>query len=328
MAHAAARGQSYKLLICSDVHGNQAAFEQVMETFRVWGVGTLAILGDYVGYGPSPNEVLYRLRRFIGELQKKPAGSGRVVLILGNHDRWLLGESDQVDLTHARALETLEWTRSVMKQDNLEFLSSLRNQLVAGSVGFFHASPVDQVPFPYIDPVTGLSEDLVEAHAETPWKEWSNDHFGRRVLWPAVKAMRTAGLQIAFFGHSHRPSVIAWRDRSFTFPKPQQKVDVATSTSYVYQLKPGYTYLINVGSVGMPRDGDNRACYTIFDPKTAQVRMCRLHYEVGETIREYARKLEIDQTSGNDVTLQPQTLSELVSLLEDGATDDETFDPF
>ena len=41
-------------------------------------------------------------------------------------------------------------------------------------------------------------------------------------------------------------------------------------------------YLIDVGSVGQPRDGDARACYVIFDPAQQRIEFFRISYDVKE----------------------------------------------
>ncbi|HOX38440.1 MAG TPA: metallophosphoesterase [Candidatus Brocadiia bacterium] len=319
---------STRFLVCSDIHGNYAAIRQVIDNMRVWGAGRLAVLGDYVGYGPSPNEVVQFLRKTAGEMVAASGKANDVIMVLGNHDRWVLGETDLLEPTHVRALKSLRWTRAIFRRENLDFLNQINNKVALGSVGFFHACPQDQVPFPYLDPLHRLPDKIRGNHIEQPWTDWKTNPFGRNVLWPAVKTMRETRLRIAFVGHSHRPSVTGWKDNGFFFPKPTQNWEDGNSRSDVYQIEEGAIYIINVGSVGFPRDGDSRACFSIFEPNDSQVRMCRARYDVGETIKEYARKLELDSTSGTETTFDPDTLSDLVSLLGDGDVKSDLFDPF
>ena len=60
--------------IFSDVHANQQAWEAVREDIVKQGVDTLVCLGDVVGYGPKPLEVLSAVR------------AGTANFVLGNHD--------------------------------------------------------------------------------------------------------------------------------------------------------------------------------------------------------------------------------------------------
>ena len=46
------------------------------------------------------------------------------------------------------------------------------------------------------------------------------------------------------------------------------------------KIKPGHKYLINVGSVGQPRDGNSEAAYGIYDLETNTVTLCRVPYDI------------------------------------------------
>jgi diadenosine tetraphosphatase ApaH/serine/threonine PP2A family protein phosphatase len=50
--------------------------------------------------------------------------------------------------------------------------------------------------------------------------------------------------------------------------------------------EPNEKYIVNVGSVGQPRDGDPRSCFVIFDPETGKVNYVRLKYEVERTYQK------------------------------------------
>jgi diadenosine tetraphosphatase ApaH/serine/threonine PP2A family protein phosphatase len=66
---------------------------------------------------------------------------------------------------------------------------------------------------------------------------------------------------ICFNGHTHRPSIIS------------DKLGVL-------QVRPGHRYLVNVGSVGQPRDGDPRASFGLFDTKEYSYRLVRVEYDI------------------------------------------------
>ncbi|NOZ82388.1 MAG: metallophosphoesterase, partial [Euryarchaeota archaeon] len=96
------------LCIISDIHANLPALEAVLdEAPKV----RLIHAGDVVGYNPYPAEV-------IELLQEK-----RIASVLGNHDYAVLtGDTSAFNPVAARAVA---WTRSVLKQEHLEYLSSL-----------------------------------------------------------------------------------------------------------------------------------------------------------------------------------------------------------
>jgi len=73
---------------------------------------------------------------------------------------------------------------------------------------------------------------------------------------------------VCFIGHTHSPKAYV-RDGS-----------VRTLALDVLSLQQGKKYLINVGSVGQPRDGDWRAAYCIYDTATAEVNLRRLEYDL------------------------------------------------
>ncbi|ARA92587.1 metallophosphatase family protein [Rhodothermaceae bacterium RA] len=69
---------------------------------------------------------------------------------------------------------------------------------------------------------------------------------------------------VCFVGHSHVPSVVS-------------------DALGVYEVRPGRRYLINVGSVGQPRDGDPRAAFGVFDTDTFRYDLVRVPYDVEAT---------------------------------------------
>ncbi len=78
---------------------------------------------------------------------------------------------------------------------------------------------------------------------------------------------------LTFVGHTHYPGVFT-EDARFLVPK---------EVGYRYRLVPGEKAIINVGSVGQPRDGDPRLAYALWDGET--VRWRRLEYDVETAAR-------------------------------------------
>ncbi len=83
--------------------------------------------------------------------------------------------------------------------------------------------------------------------------------------------------RLLFVGHSHVPGIIG-PDRSFWHPE---------DTGVVYELDPEAKYIINVGSVGQPRDGDNRSCYVILEGN--KITYYRVPYAFEKTMRKMER---------------------------------------
>lgn len=74
--------------------------------------------------------------------------------------------------------------------------------------------------------------------------------------------------KICFVGHSHYPVIFSKRGYS-----RRNKVKLNTSNKYI----------VNVGSTGQPRDGDSRACFSLFDPEQNAVEFVRLEYDIDKT---------------------------------------------
>jgi len=73
---------------------------------------------------------------------------------------------------------------------------------------------------------------------------------------------------ILFIGHSHVPIIFIESD------------GISFSVNEAITIEEGKRYIINIGSVGQPRDEDPRACFAIYDTDAKVVRICRLEYDV------------------------------------------------
>lgn len=100
-----------RYLILSDIHANLTALDTVLSVAK--GRWQKAVcLGDLVGYGPDPNEVIDRVRAL-------PA-----VTIRGNHDKAIAG-IDDADEFNPIARNAVLWTRAQLRPENREYLENL-----------------------------------------------------------------------------------------------------------------------------------------------------------------------------------------------------------
>jgi putative phosphoesterase len=129
-----------KIAVISDVHSNLEALEAVLE--RLEGMD-LYCLGDLVGYGASPNEVLERLRE------------RRVFSVMGNHDYAVLNRD--TTMFNPRAAAAVHWTADYLSEQNREYLRTLpmdaRLELGVVTAYLTHGSPDDSL-WEYVDPTT------------------------------------------------------------------------------------------------------------------------------------------------------------------------------
>jgi putative phosphoesterase len=127
----------------SDIHSNLEALNRVLDELRG---ADVVCLGDIVGYGANPNEVIDRLREV------------NAVALLGNHDNAVL--TGDVTMFNARAAMAAKWTASRVTPESMEYLSSLpreiRTDFGGTEVYLTHGSPDDNL-WEYVDPSTHQS---------------------------------------------------------------------------------------------------------------------------------------------------------------------------
>ena len=121
-----------RLAIISDIHANYEALRATLKAIRYY--DALVCLGDLVGYGAQPNEVVEEIH----QLNPK-------IIVAGNHDYACVTGDTSNFVTHAA--RAIEWTRQELKRENLAFLSRLPyhstetiNNIVVAS---YHGSPSD-----------------------------------------------------------------------------------------------------------------------------------------------------------------------------------------
>jgi len=129
-----------RIAVISDVHSNLEALRAVLP--RVEGMEVYC-LGDVVGYGANPNEVVKALRE------------RRVLTVMGNHD--YAAVTGETGMFNARAAMAAKWTAKALAGPNLSYLMSLpreRRLRLGSAEGFLtHGSPNDML-WEYVEPGT------------------------------------------------------------------------------------------------------------------------------------------------------------------------------
>lgn len=229
------------IAIISDVHANLEALESVFKDIRKREIEDILFLGDAVGYGPDPNKCIDLLRR---ECK---------VLLAGNHDRAAVGMTD-IEYFNEFARTAIIWTTETLTEEHKAFLSSLPVSRR------FHLSTS------MVDLLSG-TENIFLVHS-TP-KDPESWHY-LFTLWDAEVNFNYFKERVCLLGHSHVPYVIE--------REPSGDMRVYRDNAL---LKKGLRYIINVGSVGQPRDHDPRACYAIMDGD--QLLFVRVYYNIKKT---------------------------------------------
>ena len=119
-----------RIAVLSDIHANLPALEAVASDIPV--VDEVWVLGDTVGYGPQPNEV-------VGTLQAMGARS-----VLGNHDGAAIGTVD-ANQFNPDAKRAIEWTAEVADANTKAYFGALPEVRRDGDVTAVHGSPRDPI---------------------------------------------------------------------------------------------------------------------------------------------------------------------------------------
>jgi predicted phosphodiesterase len=128
-----------RVVLISDIHGNQLALEAVLRDARVRGSDVVACLGDTASLGPHPREVLATLRSLHGPC------------IMGNHDAFLIEPALVSQYTQVPVItQAIDWCRAQLAPEDLAFLRGfaprLELPLGAGrSLLLFHGSPASHM---------------------------------------------------------------------------------------------------------------------------------------------------------------------------------------
>jgi predicted phosphodiesterase len=123
-----------KYYILSDIHSNLEALEAVLDDAGRRGKGRFVILGDVIGYGASPNEVIERIR----ELEQP-------LLIRGNHDR-VIRQDGMNDEFNAAAQAAVMWTKNLLSEESRRFIEALREGPIIVDDVFMaaHGTPLNE----------------------------------------------------------------------------------------------------------------------------------------------------------------------------------------
>ncbi len=165
------------------------------------------------------------------------------VTILGNHDAAVAGRMDY-SYYYEAARHALDTHANQLTPENMAWLKSLPYKHEMNKIGLHlcHGSPVRLEEFEYIFAPEQARECL------GMWDELGD---------------------LTLIGHSHLCKVFALRPG-----------EVEELPSRRFTLRKGWKYIVSVGSVGQPRDYDNRASYTVFDTDKREFEFKRVEYDI------------------------------------------------
>jgi len=161
--------------------------------------------------------------------------------VMGNHDEYVTLLMDPgVEKLREEIQQAIYWTQNNLSMDELRWLANLPMRIETDDFTVLHAS------FHTIRWAYCLDEATFAAN------------------------FKQQNVYLAFCGHSHSPLL------GMEVPNETPYVDYIRKTV----LKPGLKYMINVGSVGQPRDRDPRACAVIYDLESNELELLRIEYDI------------------------------------------------
>ncbi len=162
------------------------------------------------------------------------------ITVAGNHD-WASVNLFPLECFNLPARKAVAWTALVLKDEDKEFLRGLK--------------PVYH------------NEDLTLVHSTLNQPEVFNYLIDLLSIESTFSVLKN---NICFVGHSHIPAIF-YQDA---------KGNICLSKEKKIQVLPGNKFIVNVGSIGQPRDGNPEAAYCIYDTKTMLVEIKRAIYNV------------------------------------------------
>ena len=249
-----------RVAIISDIHGNRAALSAVFDDIRAQGIERIVCLGDVIGYGPHPCECLDQAMAFD-------------FCVLGNHDSSALFDPEGFNRSAEAAIF---WTRSRLESGadgaeasrrRMNFLCGLPRMVRENDVMFVHGSPrgpTNEYVFP---------EDVQNVRK--------------------MEKLFSLVPRLCFQGHTHVPGVFT---NDLRFVRDSEIADAFDTNPPKEASSSALRCMVNVGSVGQPRDGDSRSCYVVFDGR--YVRYRRVEYDIDATIAAVEAEPELDNMLG------------------------------
>jgi len=168
-------------------------------------------------------------------------------VIAGNHDQGTVNMLDK-KWFNTMARIVLEWTENNLSPDSIQYLKELPLRKKLSYEGYniiiAHGYPDFNNPFKYI----------MRAYDLKNINSFIKD------------------IDITFVGHTHVPGVFKKYKGKWKFTKAVKGLKI--------NIKPKTKYIINVGSVGQPRDGNSQASYSIFHPQRSIIEIKRVDYDI------------------------------------------------
>jgi predicted phosphodiesterase len=222
-----------KIAVISDIHGNLEAFKKVLTDIGNVQIEEIVCLGDNVGYGPEPEEVVRLIRQ------------RHIPCVLGNHEQ-VLTQPRFLKRMNPSTRKSADITKDLLSSDTVGYCHSLQPTMTYHGARCVHGCPPDS------------ATTYLFAVSETRLK----------------RLFRAMDERICFAGHTHDLEIISFDGKEVT----RNTLDHG-----LVDLDRNSRYIINAGSVGQPRDGNNNAKYLIWDTVAATIDVRFVPYDIAKT---------------------------------------------
>ncbi len=120
--------RSRRYAVLGDIHSNWEAFSAVLQDAAEQGVDQYVCVGDIVGYNASPAECLEKVREL------------GCVTVRGNHDHYCSHNDESLEDFHPLAAAVVDWTRSQLSTEQVEYLRDLRLSRMVSGFSIVHST--------------------------------------------------------------------------------------------------------------------------------------------------------------------------------------------
>jgi predicted phosphodiesterase len=241
--------QQEKIAIISDIHGNSLALQAVLEDIKRQGCSEKFFLGDLIN-GIDPQTCIKIIRNL-----------DNITCLKGNAEFYVLTPNledypKKDDPFFSELIPLLQWYKYRISEEDLEWLRHLPDYVIRNAACFVHDSPLDRSSL----------QSKVLSDMDDKYHELELHSKGITVDMPAAdweflcSWMEAQSLSEVFCGHTHRP----------------------------FYKRLGEKLICNVGSVGMPLDGDPRPAWMMLERQSGQesiVTLRRVTYKIEKLFR-------------------------------------------
>ena len=223
-----------KIALLADIHANLEAFQAVLDDIDQSEVDQVLSLGDNIGYGPNPNEVVSLLR------------DRRIASVMGNHEL-VLANPRYIKWFNASARVSVEKSLAMITADTHEYCRNLPRSADIESAHIVHGFPPASPTLYQFQIKPRRLERYFVNHAHS----------------------------LCFVGHTHFLEAITYDGTSI------ERTPLVEETFF---MQPVHAHIVNIGSVGQPRDGDPCAKYVVWDTVSHLLQVKFIAYDIESVV--------------------------------------------